>query len=205
MFQPTPLPCGRAHNHVFRCPAGLDRIRFRRVGPTSAPLSMPAWTPKNILLLVLALVSVGYLFVFVRGLVRAREQGRPANPSPGALGTGFFTNFWDTLGIGSFATTTAIFRAFKMVPDEQIPGTLNVGHTLPPSPRPSFSPSWSRSRRETLIADDRRGGVGSWLGAGVVSGGPAAHAQIGMGIALLVAAGHHVTLSVSRAAAPTWR
>ena len=47
------------------------------------------------------------------------------------IGTGYVTNFFDTLGIGSFATTTAIFRWRKMVKDEQIPGTLNVGHTLP--------------------------------------------------------------------------
>src|SRR5262252_7162860 len=47
------------------------------------------------------------------------------------LGTGFVTNFFDTLGIGSFAPTTSIFKFFKIVPDQKIPGTLNVGHTLP--------------------------------------------------------------------------
>ena len=45
--------------------------------------------------------------------------------------TGFITAFFDTLGIGSFATTTSMFRHFKLVPDELIPGTLNVGITLP--------------------------------------------------------------------------
>jgi hypothetical protein len=44
---------------------------------------------------------------------------------------GFVTNFLDTLGIGSFATTTAIFKLLHLVRDEHIPGTLNVGHTLP--------------------------------------------------------------------------
>ena len=52
-------------------------------------------------------------------------------PTPLAIGVGAVTNFLDTLGIGSFATTTAMFRFFKMVPDRIIPGTLNVGHTLP--------------------------------------------------------------------------
>ncbi|PYP72678.1 MAG: permease, partial [Gemmatimonadetes bacterium] len=41
------------------------------------------------------------------------------------------TNFFDTLGIGSFAPTTAAFRARRLVADELIPGTLNVGHTPP--------------------------------------------------------------------------
>src|SRR5450830_2046572 len=52
-------------------------------------------------------------------------------PTPLSTGVGAITNFLDTLGIGSFATTTALFRFFKMVPDRIIPGTLNVGHTLP--------------------------------------------------------------------------
>src|SRR4029077_10640791 len=44
---------------------------------------------------------------------------------------GAFTNFFDTLGIGSFATTPSLFRWRGMVPDRLIPGTLNVGHALP--------------------------------------------------------------------------
>jgi len=41
---------------------------------------------------------------------------------------GFFTDFGDTLGIGSFATTTAAFRATHFVQDDrQLPGTLKVG------------------------------------------------------------------------------
>src|SRR5215471_18810270 len=52
-------------------------------------------------------------------------------PSPLQIGVGYVTNFFDTLGIGSYATTTAIFRVKKMVDDRLIPGTLNIGHTLP--------------------------------------------------------------------------
>ena len=52
-------------------------------------------------------------------------------PTPTQVGIGAVTNFFDTLGIGSFATTTAFFRFLKIIPDRVIPGTLNVGHTLP--------------------------------------------------------------------------
>ena len=48
-----------------------------------------------------------------------------------AIAIGFVTNFFDTLGIGSFATTTSLFKFLRFVPDERIPGTLNVGHALP--------------------------------------------------------------------------
>ena len=70
--------------------------------------------------------------------VRADRSAAAVPPRPtrasrprSAIGVGAVTNFFDTLGIGSFATTTALFRAFKMVPDRIIPGTLNAGHTLP--------------------------------------------------------------------------
>src|SRR5437016_558334 len=46
-------------------------------------------------------------------------------------GIGFVTNFFDQLGIGSFAPTTSLFKFLKIVPDEKIPGTLNVGHCVP--------------------------------------------------------------------------
>jgi uncharacterized membrane protein YfcA len=149
---------------------------------------MPAWTPKNILLLVLALVSIGYLIVFIRGIARARAQGKPANPGPLALGTGFFTNFWDTLGIGSFATTTAIFRAFKMVPDEHIPGTLNVGHIVPTVVQAFIFTKLVDVETRTLFAMIAAAVAGAWLGAGVVARWPRRWVQIGMGSVLLGAA-----------------
>ena len=52
-------------------------------------------------------------------------------PGLGLLGLGLFANFFDTLGIGSFATTTSVLKLGKMTEDEKIPGTLNVGHLIP--------------------------------------------------------------------------
>jgi hypothetical protein len=55
-----------------------------------------------------------------------------ASPNAPGIATGFITNFFDTLGIGSFATTTAIFRKWGLARDERFTGTLNVGHTRRP-------------------------------------------------------------------------
>ena len=41
-------------------------------------------------------------------------------------------NFFDTLGIGSFAPATAYFKLTQRMPDEQIPGTLNAATACPP-------------------------------------------------------------------------
>ena len=44
---------------------------------------------------------------------------------------GSVTDFFDTWGIGCFATTQAGFKFTKTCPDAEMPGTLNVGHTIP--------------------------------------------------------------------------
>ena len=44
---------------------------------------------------------------------------------------GFVANFLDTLGIGSFAPSSAAFKLGKAVDDTLVPGTLNVGDTIP--------------------------------------------------------------------------
>src|ERR1017187_10900291 len=67
---------------------------------------------------------------FVIGAIRAARYRKDRRwPTPVEMVVGFVTDFFDTLGIGSFAPTTAIFKLRRMVPDELIPGTLNVGHT----------------------------------------------------------------------------
>lgn len=50
--------------------------------------------------------------------------------------TGFVANFLDTLGIGSFAPSSAAFKLTRSVDDVLVPGTLNVGA---PTPLPSAS------------------------------------------------------------------
>jgi uncharacterized membrane protein YfcA len=98
------------------------------------------------------------------------------------------TNFFDTLGIGSFATTTALFRALRLVPDRVIPGTLNAGHTLPTVAQAFIYTSIIPVDVLTLIAMIAAAVLGAWLGAGIVAKWPRQKVQIGMGVALLCAA-----------------
>jgi uncharacterized membrane protein YfcA len=101
---------------------------------------------------------------------------------------GFITNFFDTLGIGSFATTTAAFRARRMVSDEVIPGTLNVGHTPPTIVQAIIYITVIEVNRLTLVLLIGAAVVGAWFGAGIVSGWEKRRVQRGMAIALLVTA-----------------
>ena len=101
---------------------------------------------------------------------------------------GFVTAFFDTLGIGSFATTTAVYKLRDMVPVKLIPGTLNVGHALSTIAQAFIYTKLVPVDPTTLILMIVAASIGSWLGAGVVVHWPKRKIQIGMGIALLGAA-----------------
>ena len=127
--------------------------------------------------------------VFLESLRRARsrDQALPA-PSFAHLATGFVTNFLDTLGIGSFATTTAIFKFRRMVPDRLIPGTLNVGHSLPVIFQAFIYISAIKVDPATLTLMIASAVVGAWFGAGLVARLSRRAVEVGMSIALLAAA-----------------
>jgi len=101
---------------------------------------------------------------------------------------GFVTAFFDTLGIGSFATTTTVYKLRSMVPVRLIPGTLNVGHTLPTIAQAFIYTRIVPVESKTLILMIAAACLGAWLGVGVVVRWPRRKIQIGMGIALLIAA-----------------
>jgi uncharacterized membrane protein YfcA len=143
----------------------------------------------------LAAFTVYYLSAWYRGARAAQsvpaatpEARDTRGPSPAHLGIGLVTNFFDTLGIGSFAPTTAVYKFFKLVPDRLIPGTLNVGHTLPAITQAFIYTAAIEVDHVTLVLMILAAVTGAWLGASVVAGWPKRKIQIGMGGALLVAA-----------------
>ncbi|MGD9600155.1 MAG: sulfite exporter TauE/SafE family protein [Steroidobacteraceae bacterium] len=139
------------------------------------------------LLVALALLALGYA---VRWWRIERARGDTAGGRPGWLDalTGFVTNFFDTLGIGSFAPTTAIFKLRARMPDENIPGTLNVGHALPTITEALIFIAIVTVDFTTLVGMIAASVAGAWLGAGVVARLPRRAVQLGMGVALLIAA-----------------
>ena len=145
--------------------------------------------PKLILFVALGVVAVIYLAVWRGALIagRARDNGAEM-PSPLQTAIGFGTNFFDTLGIGSYAPTTALFRFFRLVPDEKIPGTMTLGHTLPTIVQSFIFIAIVNVNFATLVLLIGASIVGAWLGAGVVAQWPRRNIQIGMGLALVAAA-----------------
>ena len=146
---------------------------------------------KNLLLIALATFGVLFLVVWIRSILRERPSGETL-PTIGQALIGFVTNFFDTLGIGSFAPTTSIFKLWRIVPDERIPGTLNVGHTLPVLVMAFIFVAGVDVDLVTLVSMIGMSVVGAWLGAGIVAALPRRKIQIGMAVALLAAAAFFV-------------
>jgi uncharacterized membrane protein YfcA len=138
-----------------------------------------------------ALTASGVLLV-VRWMPTARRLSQSGadsgSPRIFHLAIGFITNFFDTLGIGSFAPTTAVFRLLRLVPDELIPGTLIVGHALPVVTQAMFFVSAVGVEPLQLIVLIVVCVAGGWLGAGVVTSLSRRAVQLAIGCALLAAA-----------------
>jgi len=143
---------------------------------------------KTALFIALAIVAVGFVvFWFLQ--VRKRQGFKGAGPGPLDILIGFGTNFLDTLGVGSYATTSSLFKLLRLVPDEQIPGTMNAGHAMPTVAEAIIYITLVQVDMVTLFAMIAASCAGAWLGAGVVSQWPRRTVQIAMGIALIGAAG----------------
>jgi uncharacterized membrane protein YfcA len=138
--------------------------------------------------LFIALACVATVFLIVYG--RQLRGGRRTDWR--LLAVGAVTNFFDTLGIGSFATTTALYKIAPgvrgVVPDRLIPGTLNVGHTPPTIAQAFIFIAIIAVDVRTLTAMIGAAVAGAWLGAGRVARWNKQTVRAVMGVALLVAA-----------------
>jgi len=74
------------------------------------------------LLVPILLASLAFVAYLTRAAIAAR-----ASPRIEAVLVSLVVNFFDTLGIGSFAPTTAWLKFRKLVPDRLIPPTMLVG------------------------------------------------------------------------------
>ncbi len=136
---------------------------------------------------VLAVLFTGVLIQQIRRRVRLQPALR-WRPNAKETVTGFITDFLDTLGIGSFATTTALCRFWRMVPDEQLPATLNMAHTLPTIAQALVFIGLIPVEPLTLLSMIAAAGVGAWWGSGVSQRLPKRYIQLTMGLALATAA-----------------
>lgn len=138
-----------------------------------------------LLKVILGLLTSLFSLTYFRDVLRNRKS-QPAKALPAKWSIGLVTNFLDTLGIGSFAQQTALFKFFKLVDDRLIPGTMNVGNTIPTVTQAFIFMTVVEIDKVTLVSVSASASLGALLGAGIVAGLPRRKIQLGMGAGLLL-------------------
>lgn len=145
---------------------------------------------EKIILLIIQLLLVIVMGIMIVLATRAYlGQKKPLFERFGlGMLIGFFTDFGDTLGIGSFATTTAAFRATHYVEDDrQLPGTLNAMHAIPVMVEALFFITAVKVELSTLLPMTTAAVVGAYVGTHVTKNWHAPTVQRVMSGALFIA------------------
>lgn len=141
--------------------------------------------------LILRIVIIVYTAIFaiywIADCVKHKDEFTGKKVIPLFI-IGAITNFLDTLGIGSFATTQAGFKFTKSSPDETMPGTLNIGDAIPVVTEFVLFLTLIEMDTLTLVALIAAAAIGSYIGAGIVSKLPVKQIRIALGSALIILA-----------------
>jgi len=138
----------------------------------------------TVLLGGLVVLGVAYIVALIRIAIR---DGLTRPPLEG-VALGAVTNFFDTLGIGSYAPTTAWLKLRRLVPDSWIPTILNAGHGLPTVVEALIFINLVKVDPVLLAACIGASVLGAVVGAPIVVRLPQRAIQGVVGVALLLAA-----------------
>ncbi|MGO2299748.1 sulfite exporter TauE/SafE family protein [Paucilactobacillus nenjiangensis] len=119
-----------------------------------------------VIVLLASAVGLGSLIV-----VQVIKQKLAFNTGDNVLGfgIGFITDFLDTLGVGSFVTTTTLFQWTKYLDDERkLPGTMNMAHAIPTIVEALFFVTAVDVDITTLVSMVLASVIGSVIGSEVV-------------------------------------
>jgi uncharacterized membrane protein YfcA len=136
--------------------------------------------------LLIALTALA--LVYATALLRTAARRHQLRPRLEAVALGAVVNFFDTLGIGSFAPTTAWLKLRRMIPDGFLPATLNAGNCLPTMAQALIFINLVQVDPWLLVGCIAAAVVGAVIGAPVVQRLPVRAVQGIVGVALLIAA-----------------
>ena len=141
---------------------------------------------RTVLLAILVMTAIAFILAWRRA-VKIRQDTQKW-PSPIQLVIGFVSDFLDTLGIGSFATTTATYKLFNVVRDDKLVGTMIVGHSIPVVVQALIFIAVVQVDPIVLGSLIAVSVFGGWVGAGICSRLPVRPIQITISIGLIAAA-----------------
>lgn len=137
------------------------------------------------IILVIAIISMAALYFHELRRAKVNATNRFV---PGFL-IGLVTDFGDTLGIGSFATTTALFKVTHFLDDDRkLPGTMNAAHAIPVFVEALLFLTAVKIELTTLIPMTLAAMTGAALGTRITANWPVRKMQRWLAIALALAA-----------------
>lgn len=143
----------------------------------------------QIIIGLLLAFTLFFAVIFFMDYAKTAKAGKLEKSNFFALSfVGMVTNFFDTLGIGSFATTTALLKFFNLSADRTLPGTLNVSCTIPVIVEAVLFITVIKVEPVTLFSMLAAATIGALVGAGFVAKLDEKKVEIGMGSALIIVA-----------------
>ena len=141
----------------------------------------------KILVWVLIIWTAVFGVYYVRDVLKHKEDFKNIKYVPTII-IGVLANFFDTLGIGSYATSTTAFKFTKTCPDDLIPGTLNVAYAIPGVGEAVVFIQKVTVDPLTLVLMIAAAILGAVIGASVVSKWDLKKVRIALGCALIALA-----------------
>ena len=138
----------------------------------------------KILLIALGIMAVVYGIYLVKDVVSHKEEHLPLKMVPILL-IGLLANFFDTLGIGSFATSTTAFKFTKACDDDLIPGTMNVCYAIPIAVEAAIFIQRVEIDPLTLVLMIGASIIGAVIGASIISKWNINKVRVALGCAMI--------------------
>ena len=138
-----------------------------------------------ILITVMWVFIAVYLVIMVRDVISHKGELDKSHLKYNVV-VSLIANFFDTLGIGSFAIATAAWKFKKSMSDDLIPGTLNAAFAIPMCLEATIFLKKVEVAPLTLVLMIGASMLGSVVGAKIVSKLDITKIRFAMGVALLV-------------------
>ena len=153
----------------------------------------------TILLIIMWIFAAVFFVVLVRDVLAHKDELDKTKLGYNSI-ISMIANFFDTLGIGSYAIATSAWKFNKSVRDDLIPGTLNVAFGIPICVEATITMTRIEMDSLTLVLMIAAAIIGSILGAKIISKLDIMKIRVVMGVALIIVAA--ITLCKINAVGP---
>ena len=140
-----------------------------------------------LLIIIMWLFAAVFFVVLVKDVMAHKDELDKSKMGYNSL-ISAIANFFDTLGIGSYAIATSAWKFNKSISDDLIPGTLNVAFGIPICVEATITMTRIDVDPLTLVLMIASAIVGSIIGAKIISKMDIMKIRVVMGVALLIVA-----------------